>query len=657
MTYQSPSGPADALPAAYAKFLPVLERLSDPLQRMLRGQLLQFERNFRLKDHDQPAEKGEFEGLGGLTTRGDVSHIVHSELLLRTQVPLEFLRRLAESETLFHEKRYADPGARHIYRVMISCGPGLLGHGRILALAALFFIARVAHQRGASFHWCVLPRADGPVWFDEVSVNTVKRFLRAASFREMTMEDCAEAEAARATFAGEPEIGVRISDWVIGSQPPVRSTRRGNAVAVATAHASNAFGFVLAAPVLGQPRSAQMLLRQDGWDRSRVTMAFPDDRVCVSALANPFQPFRPAAAGPGQAAAISVRAGWEPQHLMIAHTQNKIVRLRDGVLILVSGKHDHARNWFVPLPPDVVLAGIRIDRDLMLLLYSRDDDGDLLSCYSFSLPAKRDPVALVRRLKRSTTAQLFKNRSAHAIPVLTGGGSNPLEFYAVSGRPFHLLFDDERQAVELVCLHNEPAVLLATGAHRIVKDKSGGRPVLRALRGNRAHADEFAVPDDLPDHLHGLVYSSSERGMAYSLSAGHWIVPGVPGESADRTILLSTGETLLSARWQGDSVAARIWSDARYGGDGTVRTVRRDCTGHEVSRRLLLKLGVDALSIASIQFADDGLWSVVVDEEGFPATLLRHRFNKRNSCYDEQRHDVAELKRSALVVDLAEFRG
>lgn len=651
MTDQSALETTEALPSAYAPFLPLLDRLSDPLQQLLRGQLIQFERHLRLSDHEQFAQTGEFEGLGGLTTRGEISHIVQSELLLRTQAPLEFLRRLAESETLFHEKRYADPGARHVYRLMISCGPGLLGHGRILALAALFFIARVARQRRASFHWCVLPRADGPVWFDELSVNTVKRFLRAASFRDMTTEDHAEALAVQDETADDLGRDVRISDWVIGEQTP----RRGEANIAVIARAPNALRFALAAPVAGEPRTAQIFVRQNGWERSRATIEFPDDRICVSALANPFQPFRSPATASQAANTVPPRRGWEPQHLMILNAQTKIVRLRDGILILTSGKHDFTHKWFVPLRPGLDLAGILVEYELKLLLHSQDEQGDLLTYLAFSLQPDRNPVAQLQRQKRSTTAQLFNNRSPHAIPILTLG--DDLEFYAASGRPLHLRFDREHQETNLAWGHKEPPVVLATGTHRVVKDRSGPQPALRALKGHRVRADAFSIPDDFPDSPHGLVYSSSERGTAYSLRPGNWIVPGPAGGGADRAITLAPGETLLSARWHENGVGARIWSDARYGGDGTVRTIRRDEAGEEVRRRPALKLGPDALSISTIQLADDGLWSVVVDEEGFPATLLRHRFTKRKSTYDERRHDLRELRRAAVVIDLPKICG
>src|SRR4051794_30027811 len=110
---------AAALPAPYAVFLPVLEQLSVPLGQLIRGQLAQFERLIGGFDEADLHAQGDFEGLGSLTTHGDIAHIVQSELLLRTEAPLEFLRRLAESETLYHEKEYSDPGVKSLYRLTI----------------------------------------------------------------------------------------------------------------------------------------------------------------------------------------------------------------------------------------------------------------------------------------------------------------------------------------------------------------------------------------------------------------------------------------------------------------------------------------------------------------------------------------------------------
>jgi hypothetical protein len=218
---------------------------------------------------------------GRPTHHGDIDTIVQSELLLRTEAPLEFLRRLVEAETLFHDRLHVDPGHRRVLRVMVSVGPGIMGHGRILALAALFLLARVAMQRSADLHWCFLPRAEGAVWFDRLSVNTIKRFLRSASFREAEAEDLREArEAWELAHAGQQS---QSTDWIIGA-----------AQADPGAGVSNALSFTLLPFHPGQARAADVELRCHGRETRRRTIAFAPDRLCLAALEQPFPRPQPA---------------------------------------------------------------------------------------------------------------------------------------------------------------------------------------------------------------------------------------------------------------------------------------------------------------------------------------------------------------------------
>jgi hypothetical protein len=660
--------PPEVLPAAYAPFLAVLERLSDPLQQILRGQLIQFERVLRLSATERFASLGEFEGLGGLTQRGEIAHIVQSELLLRTHAPLEFLRRFAEAETLFHEKRYADPGARHVYRVMISIGPGILGHGRILALAALFYVARVAHQRGAAFYWTALPRDEGVVWFDELTVNSVKRFLRAASYREMTVEDAAAAAAAWTEASGKAASGDDLLDWVIAADQPRRKGRRDVAAVPAAAGAPNALTFALAAPESGQPRSIELRLRQNGWDRSRSTLVFPDDRVCASALNDPFRPFRPGPEGTQPAAAVPEQRGWEPEHLAIPRSDIRLVRMRDGLLVLrlgsqgridaKSNREARVETWFVPLDANGDLAGVLIDRDLSLLVRSDGKDGDTLTHCRFSLPTTHTPNLLFRRQKQATTAHLFRKLSAHALPTLVM--VDGVEFYSASGQPFRLRFDRANRAnptSEFGPVHRAPRLMLATGAHQVVRTERDGKPVLRVRRESGSVIDDYAIPDDFPDRPRGLVYSASDRSLAYCLRPGVWTVPPVATtrDIAGRDIMLAPGELLLMGKWQGEGVSARIWSDARHGGNGTVRLVRREDGAEFSGRRPPIRLGDDSLSIGRVQFADDGAWAVALDADGWPSTLLHYRLKKRSHSYDCHRYDLDALCKDAATIDVAKF--
>jgi len=647
--------PDDGFPEAYAPFLPVLERLSEPLQKVLHGQLAQFERAFRTVDRHEMAQQGEFEGLGGLTMRGDISHILQSELLMRSHAPLEFLRRLVESETIYLDKQFADPGIRSVYRAMISMGPGVLGHGRLICLATIFFMARVARQRGATFHWCFMPRADGPVWFDEISVNTIKRFLRAASYKEMSPDDVAAARRAWGQVETDPLRPDKIDhvDWTIGAaarRPAVRSDHR---IAAAFDDADNILSFALLSPRPDEPRSAQLLLRQGGREQQKVEVTFPDDRICLSALSDPFRPLKPTSPALPAGKARAVQTGWETEYLSIPRTQLKIVRLTDGVLILLSAaKRGFAQKWFIPLPKSVILVGIKVDELLSIIVHSDRDGWETLTYGQFRLSARQTPLPVLQHRKQATSRQLFRNRSRYAIPPLNLDGS--VEFYSASGDAFELTFDHLDRAVHFSPLRKTPKTLLAVGAYRIVKIVENDTTILRMLKNRAKHVDDYVVPPLVPDHIREIFLSGSERSLAYSVAPGQWRFPpkmtdGVAGETAE--IQLEAHETLLTGNNNGTHVTARIWSDARYGGNGTIRSVRYG-EREEAGKQPLLKLGDDALSIVKVQVADDGVWALSADADGEPCALLHYK-RRSSGQYECTRFEIEELLADAVRIDLA----
>jgi hypothetical protein len=644
----------DVLPAAYAPFLPVLERLSEPLVRVLEGQLVQFERLVRSMDTREFVPQGEFEGLGGLTMRGEVTHILQSELLLRTEAPLEFLRRLAESETVYLEKQYADPGARSVYRATISAGPGMLGHGRIVALAAIFFLARVARERGAEFHWCVLPRADGPVWFDEVSVNTIKRFLRAAAWREMHADDL--GEAGKVWTSLEPQAlkdeNFRAVDWVIGADPR-RPALRG-APALAVRDSANSLSFALLPQIPGEPRSAQLLVRQNGRERARAAILFPDDHSCVSALENPFRPMKPQQRG-GSALGTSIPAlpGWEPHYFIMPNPQTHVVRLDEGLLILRwAGKDGFAQRHFVPIPEGVHLVGVRMQDNMFSVMVHEVRGGrEMLSYGQFLLLGGASTKPVLARSRQVPSKHLFDKRGRYAVPPINIGEG--AEFYSSSGAAYHLSFHHAQYDVGFMPLYKAPRTIFANPPYRVVEAEDGGRKTLRVLKQRHGLVDDYPA-GDLPEQLYGMVYSGGDRSLAYSAAPGVWTIPAAvkPGDQdRPRQIVVAPHETLLIGRISGTGETARIWSDARYGGDGSIRSVRQE-EGAMVLRQAQLRLGGDAMSIVKIALADDGYWALAADADGAPSELLHYRLRKRDSRYLCDRFPLDGLRAKAAKIDL-----
>lgn len=637
------------LPAVYAVFLPVLEQLSVPLRQLVRGQLIQFERVMGGFDEADLHAQGDFEGLGSLTTHGDLAYILQSELLLRTEAPLEFLRRLAESETLYHEKEYSDPGIRSLYRLIISVGPGLLGHGRVLALAALFFIARLATARGAAFHWCFLPRADGAVWFDALSANTIKRFLRAASYREASIDDVTAAQQLWEKLAptAPGHAGPRHVDWVIGAAdrlPTALSTR-------AVSHASRALGFTLLPPLAGTPRAAEISVRRKGHEFRRAIIEFPAETLCLSAINSPFAPSRSAAAGRSGTVARPQPVGWEPRYLVAPHPSAKLLRVRDGILILIAKKRFESRQaYFMRLAPGMRLVGIRLraNNRLSVLLQSDRSGKDRLIHTGLNLTEAMAPAASHNiRASEATTSHLFRGQHPYAIPLLFDGEGTT--FYSTHRREFGFDCPDDRGNGAFRVHHDRPRILNANGVHHVVRVKARDAVFYNVLKNNQALVSQYRendVPID-PDRLFGIAYSGSHSSLAYSARPNVWTVAG---RETNPSFDTAPYETPLMAKMQHDAIAATIWSDARRGGEGMLRNVT--IRGGEIrARHSLLRIGEDAARIVDIQVLHDGIWAVAVDEAEAPTQLLCFHRTRRDAPHQCTRLDLNALVDEAIDVD------
>lgn len=645
-----------ALPRAYAPFRQVLSLLSAPLATLLSGQLTQFEQLVRDLEVQEFAFHGEFEGLGGLTHHGVIDHILQSELLLRTEAPLEFLRRMVESETLYHERIFADPGKQQVWRAAISVGPGLLGHGRILALAALFFLARIAAQRGGEFHWCFLPRKEGAVWFDQLSINTIKRFLRSASFREASQGDIAAAHKAWAGLTGvRSDKRVQdFSDWVIGaSSPHVSSRHDGPAVLFAR----NALTFALHPPFRTEPRQAEITIRRHTRLAKHAVISFADDQLCLSALEKPFPTPRPETAMPSQLGdTVPDMAGWEPNYLSAPTGLFRLVRLRDGLLIIECNK-GVIGSKFLPMPADAVLVGTAIRKELAVLLHLVRDGTQVLQYGHFPLDMGKLSGPSFRREHSVPCSHLFKGAGHYALPVLTSIGDGT-EFYSKSGLAYRLGFGRDETDTTFTALHNAKCTLLATGMHQIVGRMLENKPVLTVMKRHNSLVGTFALPNcnELPKSFHGIAWWSSDTSLAYSVRRGSWSVAPVKDWYPDRyrdtelDFEVAPCERVIAAGIGKNGLWARIWSDARYGGEGTVELVN---LADGKRRRLLppLPLGKHAATVCTLIQTHDGYWAVALGANDDLEYLIQYRQNKHSGSVKSNSIMTSELRARATHLD------
>lgn len=657
------AGELERLPPAYAPFAPVLEALSLPLRQIIHGLLAELEPTVAAFEVHEFTQQGEFEGLGGLTTRGDMAYVLQSELLLRTEAPLEFLRRFAESEILYHAPQFADPGARSLYRVMISCGPGLLGHGRIVALAALFFLARVAHERGAEFRWCYLPREEGADWFDQVSVRTVKRFLKTASYCEMTADDVADADRRWSNIGGSEDAGdrgeVRLLDWAIGALPWLPPMR--DAAVPLMANAPNILGFALRAPIPDTPRAADFIVRRAGRERARRRLLFPDEATCHAALQNPF---RPPVAVPRDRTQLgespAPEGGWESQYLT---TFGPFVLIRTdwGLLIgKLGGQAQFEKCHYVPIETGVTLIGVRVTVDRLALLYHVEPTGPRSGAARLML-ARIDWRGnrlsyLVERACDTPSLDLFAYRGRYAVPPLTVDQWD-VEFYAASGQPWRLAEAPGGGCAPLMEARDEPITLFAEDQYRVVAEHIGDQQRLQVLKNRKVVTDEFWLPTGaaLPPQVLDWAYTPSLHSLTFSAAPNMWTIPGNARSDTPRMLKVAPNERVVAARLRDDVVNAKIWSDARLDGDGTVREIGFR-NGKVVHRGSKVILGADARKVVRIQRVDGGYWSVVGDDQGRPHTIVLYR-RTRGENHSSARFTLAGLRAEAVTLDPKQLYG
>ncbi len=163
------------LPPLYARFRPLFAAMDLPLRRALEGMLASFAKLPPPLHADERQITGEFVGFDGIENRGKLSNLLESEWLLRDLDPDEFVRRAAESELMFRRRDFKGTGVKNVLCVLLDCGPWMLGKNRIIALAALFYLAIRAERAGACLVWTVPGVAKG--WSEDLTTENIRIFL------------------------------------------------------------------------------------------------------------------------------------------------------------------------------------------------------------------------------------------------------------------------------------------------------------------------------------------------------------------------------------------------------------------------------------------------------------------------------------------------
>lgn len=651
----------ESLPEAYYPFLPVLERLTEPMLKILHGHLMSLEAMLRSVQSQSKSVKGDFEGIGGLTPRGDINRIIQSELLLRSEVPLEFLRRVSEGEALYMETEHTNPDEQIVYRVIISVGPYMLGHGRLLALASLIFLARAAQSRNAKLHWTYLPTDKQVNWFEGLSVNSVKRFLKFASFRDVTAEDIDGAiEQWDAFNVSLDPVDSVIESWLIAATGSADHSFE-------SGEAENALILTLDLPPIDGARAGTVDLRRKGRNIRRLIVEFPADNICVSALNRPFNPEKitsdPGAVGVGS---FQKGEGWEPCHVLSADTHNHVVRVRNGLLFLTFQRNfdDKVKSVFFEMPSDAKVAGVHFPTEYTGQILSQWNSPDE-NIYFHDLNMRKAKI-IHRSQKTITSKHLFMKQRRSALPPMIAN-YQMVKSYTTLGQPFEfsgirtdnaginilykenrIIYADAKYAIVLL----DPSKKSSEDLKNFAKHMPLDDPSLSfvVLKNHSKIVAVYPCPDEAVfNNFRGLCYSPSSHNLACALQDGNWLIMGQNSEEFH--LSLSPYERLLRCHMSHGRCKAIVFSDPKLGGDNTlmaISSVNGSITGHETLYKFdRISSQLENQNLVELRMLiNGGLRAVNLDENGNPDKLILLR-----KFRGQQRPQIIDLEAEITTCD------
>jgi hypothetical protein len=190
-------------------------RLFEPELRPYMVGLAQPLHGFLLHARTHSGADGEPEGWNGLTQRGTVERLLHSEFALASMLPAEFLRRAAEQELLYWELGRQEPRQRGRLRLLLDTGPAMLGACRLVQMALLMVWSRLARERHCELWWACAQayEENGRTAARELNAATLSTFLEARTLQPL-------GEVPRFAATGLPLD----EDWIVTSE-----VRRGTA--------------------------------------------------------------------------------------------------------------------------------------------------------------------------------------------------------------------------------------------------------------------------------------------------------------------------------------------------------------------------------------------------------------------------------------------
>lgn len=454
------------LPHLYARFRPLFAKMDLPLRSALEGILASFATIPPPNTADERQITGEFVGFDGIENRGRLSNLLESEWLSRELDPDDFVRRVAEGEVMFRRRDFMGTGAKDVLCVVLDCGPWMLGRHRIIALAALFYLALRADRISARLMWTVPGIAKG--WSEGLTPENIRIFLGRVVQEPLPI---AAMDAALEGFETDPK-----EYWYVGSAHTKDLSLHPNVT-----------GSIIAQTHYGADTVDVKVTSQGR--RSTLSITPAPDADIVAALRRPFVPERSKAAPIAQDVDDLTAHPFHSDWLLDRFNQAVLIRYPEGALWYPFRKETNP-TWLA-VPKGKALLGLQPQTDgkLSVLLGLTTTVAELLT-----VDVSQNPASVISGVTGHFNREIGP-QPAHAMGNLhvTLGGQCLL--VAADGITHTLVQDGLSAQLET----DDRAVLsdgiylieLANGALRV---KNPRRGVLARAPLEPAHRDLFREP-------------------------------------------------------------------------------------------------------------------------------------------------------------------
>ena len=387
-----------------------------------------------------PQLRGEFDSYDGIANRGEMERLLASEWLWRDLDAEEFLRRFAESELFYHRVRHRAPTETNAIGVIIDAGPWMLGRPRLVALAALLCLGRLAHRDNLRLIWRSNSLLAAPTWNEGFALDAVERYLTEVSSTNLVETDIERHMADPPEAAQAP---TRMRWYVIGPRQYDLDTEHATQIAIAERPTFDREGqFVV---------EADVSLRTTRGRYREITLPYPQEKAAAALLREPFLEPKVEKAAPKRSTKAGVEKAddqsWALRHVA-AYQGGSFVLLEqpDGILII---DWEGSGSFFLPVAKHETLMGIHFDvgglTTARLLRYS-DFSRLIVEQYPNFESAK---LLFELRLKNSEPLCQGEHRP-HTLPLMERPGQLPMFWlYAPNGEPYVIAQNGVRRYLQL----------------------------------------------------------------------------------------------------------------------------------------------------------------------------------------------------------------